>query len=92
MKPANVFPKLSLSHFGLASYKVKGSAWMSNESEDRQQVSSLMLAADNWLRKLRVHHPDFAFFASHGAYREMQRTENPLHRKEWIKFNPATFI
>ncbi|GKV23590.1 hypothetical protein SLEP1_g33299 [Rubroshorea leprosula] len=63
-------PKISLSVFGMASYKFKGSMWArngANESE-HQLANSLMKAAENRLRLLQVNHPDFQFFASHGMY------------------------
>ncbi|XP_010248942.1 PREDICTED: uncharacterized protein LOC104591427 [Nelumbo nucifera] len=62
-------PKISLPVFGLASYKFKGSMWTPNGGSERQLASSLLQAADNWLRLLQVNHPDFQFFASHGACR-----------------------
>lgn len=57
--------KLTLSVFGLASYKFRGSIWTSNGLHERQLSSSLLQAADNWLRLLRVDHPDYSFFVSH---------------------------
>ncbi|OVA02588.1 Protein of unknown function DUF789 [Macleaya cordata] len=61
--------KLTLPVFGLASYKFKGSVWTPNGSYERQQASSLLQAADNWLRLLQVDHPDYRFFVSHNTYR-----------------------
>nr|XP_024929219.1 uncharacterized protein LOC107418612 isoform X2 [Ziziphus jujuba var. spinosa] len=61
-------PKLSLSVFGMASYKFKGSVWIQNGISECQLANSLMQAADNWLRLLQVKQPDFQFFASHGMY------------------------
>lgn len=60
-------PKLSLPIFGLASYKFKGSIWTSNGTQERQQASSLLQAAESWLRQLQVDHPDFSFFLSHNG-------------------------
>ncbi|XP_057471210.1 uncharacterized protein LOC130773249 [Actinidia eriantha] len=57
--------KLSLPIFGLASYKFKVSVWNPNGVYENQKVNSLLKAADNWLHLLRVHHPDYKFFASH---------------------------
>lgn len=57
--------KLTLPVFGLASYKFRGSIWTSNGLHERQLSSSLLQAADNWLRLLRVDHPDYSFFVSH---------------------------
>ncbi|CAA7406085.1 unnamed protein product [Spirodela intermedia] len=59
--------KLSLPIFGLASYKFKGSIWTSNGTQERQQASSLLQAAESWLRQLQVDHPDFSFFLSHNG-------------------------
>lgn len=56
-------PRLSLPVFGLASYKFKGSLWTPNGGYERQLASSLLQAADNWLRLLQVSHPDFLFFS-----------------------------
>nr|DAD38171.1 TPA_asm: hypothetical protein HUJ06_008812 [Nelumbo nucifera] len=61
--------KLSLPTFGLASYKFKASVWTPNGVYERQQASSLLQAADNWLRLLQVDHPDYRFFVSHNTYR-----------------------
>ncbi|EXC25170.1 hypothetical protein L484_013258 [Morus notabilis] len=61
-------PKFSLTVFGMASYKFKGSMWIQNGITECHLANSLMQAADNWLRRLQVTHPDFQFFASHGIY------------------------
>lgn len=55
-------PRISLPVFGLASYKFGGSLWTSSSGTDRQLVESLLQAADNWLRLLKVNHPDYLFF------------------------------
>ena len=60
-------PKFSLTVFGMASYKLKGSMWIQNGISECHLANSLMQAADNWLRLLQVTHPDFQFFASHGT-------------------------
>ncbi|XP_073106673.1 uncharacterized protein [Elaeis guineensis] len=57
--------KLPLRVFGLASYKLRGSIWMTNGLHERQLASSLLQAADQWLRIRRVDHPDYRFFISH---------------------------
>ncbi|KAB1212488.1 hypothetical protein CJ030_MR5G001022 [Morella rubra] len=59
-------PKISLPAFGMASYKLKGYMWTQYGVTESQLANSLVQAADNWLRLLQVHHPDFKFFASHG--------------------------
>nr|XP_011461763.1 PREDICTED: uncharacterized protein LOC101293279 isoform X2 [Fragaria vesca subsp. vesca] len=61
--------KLSLPTFGLASYKFKGSFWNPNGVYESQKANSLLRAAENWLRLLHVHHPDFNFFVSHNTPR-----------------------
>ncbi|XP_061993223.1 uncharacterized protein LOC133711063 isoform X1 [Rosa rugosa] len=61
--------KLSLPTFGLASYKFKGSFWNPNGVYESQKANSLLRAAENWLRLLQVHHPDFNFFVSHNTPR-----------------------
>ncbi|CAN6468566.1 unnamed protein product [Victoria cruziana] len=66
---SDVSPLLSLPIFGLASYKFKSSVWTPTGAYERQQASSLLQAADNWLRLRQVSHPDFLFFLSRGSYR-----------------------
>nr|XP_010906992.1 uncharacterized protein LOC105033774 [Elaeis guineensis] len=61
-------PKICLTAFGLSSYKFKPSMWTSSGGCERQLASSLLHAADSWLRLLHVDHPDYQFFASHGAF------------------------
>ncbi|KAM1340682.1 hypothetical protein ACFX2H_039041 [Malus domestica] len=61
-------PRISLPVFGLASYKLKGSLWTQSGVTECQMASSLMQAADSWLSRLQVNHPDFQFFASHGMH------------------------
>ncbi|XP_008792833.1 uncharacterized protein LOC103709317 [Phoenix dactylifera] len=62
-------PKICLTAFGLSSYKFKPSTWTSSGGCESQLASSLLQAADSWLRLLDVNHPDYLFFASHGAFR-----------------------
>ncbi|XP_009347366.2 uncharacterized protein LOC103939038 [Pyrus x bretschneideri] len=57
--------KLSLPILGLASYKFKVSFWNPNGVYKCPKADSLLQAADNWLRRLQVNHPDFNFFVSH---------------------------
>ncbi|XP_021280149.1 uncharacterized protein LOC110413608 [Herrania umbratica] len=59
--------KISLPVFGLASYKLRGSILTPNGSQEWQQASSLLQAAENWLCGLQVHLPDFQFFVSHNS-------------------------
>uniref|UniRef100_A0A1J3GF61 Uncharacterized protein n=1 Tax=Noccaea caerulescens TaxID=107243 RepID=A0A1J3GF61_NOCCA len=56
--------KLPLPTFGLASYKLKVSVWNPNRDEERQKITSLLQAADKWLKRLQVDHPDYRFFTS----------------------------
>ncbi|KAL9229248.1 hypothetical protein vseg_004734 [Gypsophila vaccaria] len=56
-------PRISLPIYGLSSYKLKVSMWTSTNGSDRELVSSLLQAADNWLRLLQVNHPDYIFFS-----------------------------
>ncbi|XP_039136383.1 uncharacterized protein LOC120273747, partial [Dioscorea cayenensis subsp. rotundata] len=56
--------ELRLPTFGLASYKLKGSSWISNSLHEPQQANSLHQAAEDWLRRRQVDHPDFRFFIS----------------------------
>ncbi|PON64493.1 hypothetical protein PanWU01x14_123700 [Parasponia andersonii] len=65
MRPSETdgVPKMSLPVFGLASYKFKGSLWTANGGFERQLANSLSQAADDWLRRLHVSHPDFLFFS-----------------------------
>ncbi|PVH63659.1 hypothetical protein PAHAL_2G078900 [Panicum hallii] len=61
----NAAGKLTLPVFGLASYKLRSSVWLSNRPEEQQLAASLMQAADDWLRHRQVYHPDFRFFLTH---------------------------
>ncbi|KAM0986818.1 hypothetical protein EV1_011149 [Malus domestica] len=56
-------PKMSLPAFGLASYKFRGSLWTPSGGSERQLASSLLQAADDFLRRHQVNHPDFLFFS-----------------------------
>eukprot|EP00250_Pteridium_aquilinum_P004718 c14920_g1_i3 orf=153-464(+) len=55
---------LELPAFGLASYKLRGPFWDLAGPSDKQRLAWLATSADEWLRQLRVQHPDFNFFAS----------------------------
>ncbi|XP_018477774.1 uncharacterized protein LOC108848824 isoform X2 [Raphanus sativus] len=55
-----------LPTFGLASYKLKVSVWNQNRAQESQKLSSLQQAADKWLKRLQVDHPDYMFFTSNG--------------------------
>ena len=54
---------ISLPPFGLASYKMQGDVWLSDENGlDRERMTSLLSVADSWLKQLRVQHHDFNYF------------------------------
>ncbi|GAB2285346.1 hypothetical protein Dimus_019804 [Dionaea muscipula] len=54
---------LPLSAFGLATYKMQGSVWISGRGgRDQEKISSLLSVADSWLKQLKVQHHDFNFF------------------------------
>ncbi|XP_042039678.1 uncharacterized protein LOC121785356 [Salvia splendens] len=54
---------ISLPPFGLASYKMQGDVWLSDENGlDRERMASLLSVADSWLKQLRVQHHDFNYF------------------------------
>ncbi|KAG6528606.1 hypothetical protein ZIOFF_010785 [Zingiber officinale] len=57
--------KFCLAVFGLASYKFRSSVWTSSSLHEGQRASSLLQAADDWLRLQQVDHPDYRFFLSH---------------------------
>ncbi|XP_019059727.1 PREDICTED: uncharacterized protein LOC104827081 isoform X2 [Tarenaya hassleriana] len=59
--------KLPLPTFGLASYKLKFSVWNPDGTQECQKVNSLLQAAENWLKRLRINHPDYRFFTSHSS-------------------------
>ncbi|KAK2993247.1 hypothetical protein RJ640_015726 [Escallonia rubra] len=54
---------ISLPPFGLATYKMQGSVWVSSKSgRDQERLMSLLSVADSWLKQLRVQHHDFNYF------------------------------
>ncbi|KAF8370183.1 hypothetical protein HHK36_031815 [Tetracentron sinense] len=54
---------ITLSPFGLATYKMKGSVWVAGESgHDQERLMLLFSTADSWLKQLRVQHHDFNYF------------------------------
>ncbi|XP_022874675.1 uncharacterized protein LOC111393398 isoform X2 [Olea europaea var. sylvestris] len=68
LQDAGFSSKLSLPTFGLASYKFKVSDWNADGVNECQKFDSLLRGADNWLRLLKVNHPDYSFFVSHNSY------------------------
>lgn len=57
--------RVSLSPFGLATYKLQGGLWINPETSDSEVMSSLYGAAYSWLKQLGVEHHDFDFFTTH---------------------------
>ncbi|KAL6975811.1 hypothetical protein U1Q18_024607 [Sarracenia purpurea var. burkii] len=54
---------MSLSPFGLATYKMQGTMWISgNSGRDQERLVSLLSIADSWLKQLRTQHHDFDYF------------------------------
>ncbi|KZV25868.1 hypothetical protein F511_31661 [Dorcoceras hygrometricum] len=54
---------ISLSPFGLATYKMQVEVWSSDENGgDGETLASLLSVADSWLKQLRVQHHDFNYF------------------------------
>ncbi|KAF9610504.1 hypothetical protein IFM89_022747 [Coptis chinensis] len=54
---------ISLPPFGLATYKMQGNVWLSDQTgRDRERLISLLSAADSWLKQLRVQQHDFNYF------------------------------
>lgn len=60
--------RLELPTFGLASYKFKISFWNHSGGYESQKANSLKQAAENWLRRFQVNHPDYRWFESHYSY------------------------
>ncbi|XP_008799212.1 uncharacterized protein LOC103713936 [Phoenix dactylifera] len=54
---------MALPPFGLATYKMQGSVWVSGaDGRDHDRLLSLFSAADSWLKQLGVQHHDFNYF------------------------------
>lgn len=54
---------IPLPPFGLGTYKMQGDVWLSDRSgKDQEKLSSLLSAADSWLKQLGVQHHDFNYF------------------------------
>ncbi|KAJ4876501.1 hypothetical protein Rs2_41519 [Raphanus sativus] len=56
---------VTLLPFGLATYKMQGNVWLSEDhhGQDQERVLSLLSVADSWLKQLRVQHHDFNYFS-----------------------------
>ncbi|KAE9619107.1 hypothetical protein Lalb_Chr02g0149671 [Lupinus albus] len=52
---------ISLSPFGLATYRFHGDVWLS-PSHDNEKLSDLFAAAESWLKQINALHHDFKFF------------------------------
>ncbi|KAF6171155.1 hypothetical protein GIB67_035112 [Kingdonia uniflora] len=61
--------KLPLTTFGLASHKFQGSVWSPDGVRESKQSSSLLQAADDWLTRLKITHPDYKFFTTPTTYK-----------------------
>ncbi|XP_073017366.1 uncharacterized protein [Primulina eburnea] len=54
---------ISLTPFGLATYKMQGDVWLSEKNaQDKEKLGTLLSAADSWLKQLGVQHHDFDYF------------------------------
>ncbi|KAL3848876.1 hypothetical protein ACJIZ3_010758 [Penstemon smallii] len=54
---------ISLPPFGLATYKMQGDVWMSDQNgRDQEKLVALLSVADSWLKQLGVQHHDFNYF------------------------------
>ncbi|KAK7278330.1 hypothetical protein RJT34_23358 [Clitoria ternatea] len=58
---------ISLSPFGLATYKMQRDIWLNSDPSDNQSVLDMYNAADSWLKQLNSHHHDFNFFTLHST-------------------------
>ncbi|XP_072995367.1 uncharacterized protein [Typha latifolia] len=56
---------VTLSPFGLASYRMLETLWNNPETSDDRRICTLYSAADSWLKQLGVYHHDFNFFRTH---------------------------
>lgn len=59
---------VTLSPFGLATYKMQGSVWVSGDNgngQDEERLLSLYSAADSWLKQLGAQHHDFNYFTGY---------------------------
>ncbi|XP_010556833.1 PREDICTED: uncharacterized protein LOC104826029 [Tarenaya hassleriana] len=57
--------EISLVPFGMATYKMQGDVWVSEDDlgHDQERLVSLSSVADSWLKQLRVQHHDFNYFS-----------------------------
>ncbi|KAK6937337.1 Protein of unknown function DUF789 [Dillenia turbinata] len=66
-------PKISLTVFGLASYKFIGSMLTPTRPQDRHQEISLLQAAANFLNSIGVELNDFKFFSLRSSEDDLQQ-------------------
>ncbi|XP_031373743.1 uncharacterized protein LOC116188488 isoform X2 [Punica granatum] len=60
--------KISLSPFGLATYKMQGDLWVNPEmTPEYLKFMHLQNAAHSWLKQLNAYHHDLSFFTHHSA-------------------------
>ncbi|XP_045814412.1 uncharacterized protein LOC123907970 [Trifolium pratense] len=59
---ANKSGVMSLSPFGMASYKMQKPFWSSSSESGNERMLDMYSAADSWLKQLNVHHHDFNYF------------------------------
>ncbi|GKV13876.1 hypothetical protein SLEP1_g24838 [Rubroshorea leprosula] len=59
--------KISLSPFGLATYKMQGDLWAKTGTFEHENMENLNSAASSWLKQLEIEHHDFNFFKFHTA-------------------------
>ncbi|KAK4747165.1 hypothetical protein SAY87_026202 [Trapa incisa] len=58
--------EISLSPFGLATYKMQGDLWVNPlVTPEYLKFINLQNAAHSWLKQLNVNHPDLSFFTHH---------------------------
>jgi len=55
---------ITLLPFGMATYKMQGDVWLSQDHDDQERLASLYSVADSWLKQLRVQHHDFNYFCN----------------------------
>ncbi|KAL1216499.1 hypothetical protein V5N11_030145 [Cardamine amara subsp. amara] len=55
---------ITLLPFGMATHKMQGNVWLSQDHDDQERLVSLYSVADSWLKQLRVQHHDFNYFCS----------------------------
>ncbi|XP_038886925.1 uncharacterized protein LOC120077111 [Benincasa hispida] len=54
---------ISVTAFGVVTYKMQGSLWVAgNGGRDQERLVSLSSVAESWLKQLRVQHHDFNYF------------------------------